>query len=171
MQENQITHLLWTFLLLTEEDMASCSRAFRKPKNAAEERNLTENAIPMSTRAVTKWSVKIFLEWQNGRKNKNPAIEPCAFTTGKSKVHRLDTDLASMTTESRNFLADKICRRTVQSWSLQCCQNNEKSQKRRLLFKISCFKLFSFLLTPRFKETCKSWWIWGRRRWTRRRDE
>ena len=32
--------------------MASCSKAFRKPKNAEEERNLIENAIPKSTRAV-----------------------------------------------------------------------------------------------------------------------
>ena len=40
-----------------------------------EERNLIEDATPNSTRAVTKWSLKIFLEWQNGRKNKNPAIE------------------------------------------------------------------------------------------------
>jgi len=55
--------------------MASCSRAFRKPKSAEEERNLSKNAIPKSTRAVTKWSVKIFLEWHNGMKNKNAAIE------------------------------------------------------------------------------------------------
>ena len=41
MQENQISHLFWTFLLLTEEDMASCSRAFRKPKNAEEESKLS----------------------------------------------------------------------------------------------------------------------------------
>ena len=94
--------------------MASCSRAFRKPKNAEEERNLIENAIPKSTRAVTKWSVKIFLEWQNGGKNKNPAIEPCTFTSDKSKVQRLDTDIANMTAESLELLADKICRRTVQ---------------------------------------------------------
>jgi len=65
-----------TFLLLTEEDMASCSRTFWKPKSAEEERKLTENAILKSTRAVKKWSEKNFLEWQNGRKNKNPAIEP-----------------------------------------------------------------------------------------------
>ena len=44
MQENQISHVY--FLLLTEEDMASCSRAFGKPKNTEEERNLIENAIP-----------------------------------------------------------------------------------------------------------------------------
>ena len=49
--------------------MASCSRAFRKPKNAEEERSLIENAIPKSTHAVTKWPVKIFLEWQNDKKN------------------------------------------------------------------------------------------------------
>jgi len=68
--------MFWTFLLQTEEDMASCSITFRKPKSAEEERNLIENAILKSTRAVTKWLAKIFLEWQNGRKNKNPAIEP-----------------------------------------------------------------------------------------------
>ena len=44
MQENQIAHVFRTFLLLTEEDMASPSRAFRKPKSAEEERNLVENA-------------------------------------------------------------------------------------------------------------------------------
>ena len=45
MQENQISHLFWTFVLLTEEDMASCSRAFRKSKSGAEERNLIKSAI------------------------------------------------------------------------------------------------------------------------------
>ena len=38
MQENRISHMFRTFLLLTEEDMAS--RTFRKPKSAEEERNL-----------------------------------------------------------------------------------------------------------------------------------
>ena len=37
MQENQISYVCWTSLLPTEEDMASCSRAFRKPKSAEEE--------------------------------------------------------------------------------------------------------------------------------------
>ena len=55
---------------------------------------------------MTKWLVEIFLEWQNGRKNENPAIEPYAFTTDKSKVQRLDTDIAGWITE---LLADKIC--------------------------------------------------------------
>ena len=58
MQENQVSQLAFrTFLLrmtLTEEDMVSCSSAFRKPKNAEEERKLIENATPKSTRAVKK---------------------------------------------------------------------------------------------------------------------
>ena len=40
MQENQVSQAFRTFLLrmtLTEEDMVSCSSAFRKPKNAEEE--------------------------------------------------------------------------------------------------------------------------------------
>ena len=85
-------------------------RTFRKPKSAEEERNLIKNAILKSTRAVTKWSVKKFLEWQNGRKNKHPAIEPLrlrAFTTDKSKVQRLDTDIANMTAESLTFWLKK----------------------------------------------------------------
>ena len=55
MQENQVSHAFRTFLLrttLTEEDI--CSRAFRKPKNAEEERKLIENATLKSTRAVKK---------------------------------------------------------------------------------------------------------------------
>ena len=59
MQENQFSHMFWTFFLKIEEDMASCSRTFQKPKSAEEERNLIENAILKSTAAVTKWSVKI----------------------------------------------------------------------------------------------------------------
>ena len=53
----------------------------RSQKMPRKERNLIKNAIPRSTPAVIKWSVKIFLEWQNGRKNKTPANEPCAFTS------------------------------------------------------------------------------------------
>lgn len=45
---------------------------------------LIENAAPKSTRAVTKWSSSP--EYQNGRKNKSLAIDPCTFATDKSKV-------------------------------------------------------------------------------------
>ena len=75
----------------------------RSQKMPRKERNLIKNAIPRSTPAVIKWSVKIFLEWQNGRKNKNPAVKLCTFTTDKSKMQCLDTDKANMTVESLNF--------------------------------------------------------------------
>ena len=58
MQENQMSHAFRIFLLrttLTEEDMASCSRGFRKPKIAEEERKLIENATPKSTHCITEW--------------------------------------------------------------------------------------------------------------------
>ena len=43
---------------LTEEDIASCSRAFRKPKNADEERKLIENGTPKSTIPLKKYYLK-----------------------------------------------------------------------------------------------------------------
>ena len=59
MQENQTLHVFRTFLLrtmLTEDDMASCYRAFQKPKKAEE---------------GMKWKSSLqkqFLEWLNGGK-------------------------------------------------------------------------------------------------------
>lgn len=41
----------------------SCSRTFPKPKSDGREE--------FNRLAVTKWSVKIFLEWQNVTKNKS----------------------------------------------------------------------------------------------------
>ena len=46
-----------------------------RSKNAEEERKLIDNATPKYARAVTKWSLKHFLELQNGMRNKNPAID------------------------------------------------------------------------------------------------
>ena len=51
---------------LSEEDMASCSRAFRKPKNVEEEWKLIENGTPKSANTEKKYSLKT-LFW-NGRK-------------------------------------------------------------------------------------------------------
>ena len=38
--------------------MASCFRAFRKPKNPGEEWNLIENGTPKATIALKKYSLK-----------------------------------------------------------------------------------------------------------------
>ena len=39
-------------------------RAFRNSKSEEEERKFLEKSVPRSTRYVTKWSLKIFAEWQ-----------------------------------------------------------------------------------------------------------
>ena len=56
MQENQMPHAVRTILLRTTltEDMAPCSRAFQKPKNAGKEMKLIENNTPKSARVVKK---------------------------------------------------------------------------------------------------------------------
>ena len=62
---------------LDENIMASKhKRTFRKPKNAEEEKQLLENAVPKSTRSVNKWAMKIFSEWQSTRVNKKASEEP-----------------------------------------------------------------------------------------------
>ena len=45
---------------LTEKDIAPCSRVFRKPKNAEEERKLIDNGTPKSTIPLKKYSLKKF---------------------------------------------------------------------------------------------------------------
>ena len=120
--------------------MASCSRAFWKPKNAEEERNLIENTIPKSTSAVTKWSVKIFLEWQNGRKNKNLAIESCTFTTDKSKVQRLDSDIAAI-------YSYKNCAKRMVKGKFTACVPKTSTNITRYLYSIGPVRQVCLLLT------------------------
>ena len=50
-----------------------------------------------------KLFIIFFLGWQKGRKVKSLAIEHYTFTTDKSKVQRLDTDIANLTAESLNI--------------------------------------------------------------------
>ena len=46
---------------LDENIMASKhKRTFRKPKNAEEEKQLLENAVPKSTRSVNKWAMLVY---------------------------------------------------------------------------------------------------------------
>ena len=88
MQENQTLHVFRTFLLrtmLTEDDMASCSRAFQKPKKAEE---------------GMKWKKMV------GKMVGKQKSSTCVFTTDKSwvqRLQRLDTAVANSTTESLNF--------------------------------------------------------------------
>ena len=89
---------------LDENIMASKhKRTFRKPKNAEEEKQLLENAVPKSTRSVNKWAMKIFSEWQSTRVNKKASEEPSSCTNDTSQIQDLETDVLDMTAESLNF--------------------------------------------------------------------
>ena len=79
---------------LDENIMASKhKRTFRKPKNAEEEKQLLENAVPKSTRSVNKWAMKIFSEWQSTRVNKKASEEPSSCTNDTSQIQDLETDV------------------------------------------------------------------------------
>ena len=56
--------------------MASCSRAFRKPKNPEEERKLIENGTPKATFPLKKYSLKKISGMAEWYVNKNPVLEP-----------------------------------------------------------------------------------------------
>ena len=94
---------------LEENIMASKhKRTFRKPKNAEEEKQLLENAVPKSTRSVNKWAMKIFSEWQSTRVNKKASEEPSSCTNDTSQIQDLETDVLDMTAESLNFCVDVL---------------------------------------------------------------
>lgn len=57
---------------------------FRQPKSADEEKQLLNNKIPASTLYSTKWSIKIFEEWQSSRDNSEPQKESWAH--GREKL-------------------------------------------------------------------------------------
>ena len=74
-------------------------RKFREAKSAEEAKKTFDNAIPRSTRTVTKWTIKIFHEWQATRGNKNCLEEQVGFKFEMNKVQDLNTDVADMTAE------------------------------------------------------------------------
>ena len=78
-------------------------REFRPPKTEEEEKNTLEECIPKSTRSSTKWSFKVFSEWQIGRANKDPSKEQRSFEIDIGKVQSLDTNIANMNVKSLNY--------------------------------------------------------------------
>ena len=72
--------------------MAS-KRKFHVAKSAEEEKKIFDNAIPRSTRSVTKWAIKIFHEWQATR-DKNCLEEQVGFKFDMNKVQDLNTNVA-----------------------------------------------------------------------------
>ena len=62
-----------------QKDMASCSKAFRKPKNAEEERKLIENATPKVNTCSDKVVFENFsgiAEWEEKQESSNRALRP-----------------------------------------------------------------------------------------------
>ena len=84
--------------------MASCSRAFRKPKSAAE---FNRECHPIVNTSSDKMVSEKF-SGMAGKTKIDQAIEPCTFTTYNSKVQRLDTDIANMMAESLTFCLTKF---------------------------------------------------------------
>ena len=72
-----------------------------------------------------KLFIIFFVGWQKGRKVKSLAIEHYTFTTDKSKVQRLDTDIANMTAESLNIwlinLSKNCPKRIIKGILPDCC--------------------------------------------------
>ena len=62
-----------------EKDMASCSKAFRKPKKAEEERKLIKNATPKVNTCSNKVAFENFsgiAEWEEKQESTNRALRP-----------------------------------------------------------------------------------------------
>ena len=114
---------------LDENIMASKhKRTFRKPKNAEEEKQLLENAVPKSTRSVNKWAMKIFSEWQSTRVNKKASEEPSSCTNDTSQIQDLETDVLDMTAELLNFWLTKF--------TMEVCKDTGENYPPRTLYSI-----------------------------------
>ena len=75
-----------------------------KAENAEEEAAWLQETTPQNTRNSTKWSVKIFEEWQSARWNKVAANESLGLDYGKvDEIHDLTVDIAQMSPLSLNF--------------------------------------------------------------------
>ena len=87
--------------------MASCFRAFRKPKNPEEEWNLIENGTPKATIPLKKYSLKKkFWDSRMVREQKSSTRALCAVTTGKSWGARLGHCYSQYYRCVTEFLAD-----------------------------------------------------------------
>ena len=105
-------------------------RAFRNSKSEEEERKFLEKSVPRSTRYVTKWSLKIFAEWQASRKNKDPSKEEAGFHVELDKIQALDTNIVNMTPESLNLWLTKFVQ--------EVCKEDGERYPPRTLCSITC---------------------------------
>lgn len=81
------------------------NRMLRESKNAVEESELLENAVPMFTRSVDKWAIKIFGEW-SGRweeQIRKPVSQTVDRLCRLSQIQDLETNICDIIAESPNF--------------------------------------------------------------------
>ncbi|KXJ11184.1 hypothetical protein AC249_AIPGENE11740 [Exaiptasia diaphana] len=81
---------------------------FRNPKAKDEEEAWLRETIPSNTRNTTKWSVKIFNQWQHSRANKCAKNEGFGFKCNIDDVQDLNVDLTEMTPSTLNFWLTKF---------------------------------------------------------------
>ena len=107
--------------------MASSSRAFRKPKNAEEERKLLESATLKSTQAVTKWSLKIFRQQHQVSNILGPPEN--LETTGKaSNAEVMENDMGSLLPADLNFaISDVLSNMPLPDYGSNVIQNSSGS--------------------------------------------
>ena len=85
------------------------ARSFRKPKNYLEEQSWLKETIPQNTRNTTKWSVKIFEEWQRFRSNKVVRNESISFPCSNIEdIENLTVNLTDMSPNTLNFWMTKF---------------------------------------------------------------
>ena len=74
-----------------------------------------EKFCPKSTHSVNKWAMKIFGEWQVGRRNKKACEEESQFAMETSQIQDLETNICDAAAESLNFwltnLIMEVCKR------------------------------------------------------------
>lgn len=74
-----------------------------------------KNSVPKSTHSVNKWAMKIFGEWQVGRRNKKACEEESQFAMETSQIQDLETNICDAAAESLNFwltnLIMEVCKR------------------------------------------------------------
>ena len=88
---------------------------------------MVENSAPLSTRSVNKWAMKIFEEWQAGRRSKKAGEEETGFAMETAEIQDLETNICD-TTAKWNYGKTQekvphhencfVCNFCLFSWSL-----------------------------------------------------
>lgn len=93
---------------LSDDDNYPPLKRFRKSRSKEEEKEILQEAVPLSTRYKNKWAVNVFLEWIEARTNKVACLEPTTFDVQLENIDRLDREWEKMTAPLLNFWISKF---------------------------------------------------------------